>query len=138
MARVGAVVERERREKRDEVVERARSYTMNFMPRLLLTQTLACRHTLRTQTPVRWATKKAGGTTKNGRDSPGKRLGVKKFGGEVVVPGNIIIRQRGTKYRPGDNVGMGRDHTLFALSAGNVHFQFDHSIKRQIVSVVQR
>jgi large subunit ribosomal protein L27 len=114
---------------------------MNVTPRLLLTQTLACRHTppvVLRSAPVRWATKKAGGTTKNGRDSPGKRLGVKKFGGAVVVPGNIIIRQRGTKYRPGDNVGMGRDHTLFALSAGNVHFQFDHSIKRQIVSVVER
>jgi ribosomal protein L27 len=98
------------------------------------TTSLVC--TLRPQ--VRWATKKAGGTTKNGRDSPGKRLGVKRFGGAAVVPGNIIIRQRGQKVRPGANVGMGRDHTLFALVAGKVHFQFDHSIKRQIVSVVSR
>ena len=88
--------------------------------------------------PVRFATKKAGGTTKNGRDSPGKRLGVKKFGGEVVVPGNIIIRKRGQKFRAGENVGMGKDHTIFALAPGNVQFQFDHRIKRQIVSVVPK
>ena len=68
------------------------------------------------------AHKKAGGSSRNGRDSAGRRLGVKKFGGERVVPGNIIIRQRGTKYHPGTNVGMGRDHTLFALSDGEVRF----------------
>ncbi len=68
------------------------------------------------------ATKKAGGSSRNGRDSAGRRLGVKKFGGEVVVPGNIIIRQRGTKYHPGNAVGMGRDHTLFALVEGQVSF----------------
>lgn len=68
------------------------------------------------------AHKKAGGSSRNGRDSAGRRLGVKKFGGEVVVPGNIIIRQRGTKFHPGDNVGMGKDHTLFALVDGNVSF----------------
>ena len=66
------------------------------------------------------AHKKAGGSSRNGRDTAGRRLGVKKYGGEVVVPGNIIIRQRGTKVHPGDNVGMGRDHTLFALTDGNV------------------
>jgi len=69
------------------------------------------------------AHKKAGGSSRNGRDSAGRRLGVKKFGGEVVVPGNIIIRQRGTKYHPGANVGIGKDHTLFALTGGNVKFQ---------------
>jgi len=68
------------------------------------------------------AHKKAGGSSRNGRDSRGRRLGVKKFGGETVVPGNIIIRQRGTKYHPGDNVDMGRDHTLFAKAAGAVSF----------------
>ena len=60
------------------------------------------------------ATKKAGGSSKNGRDSAGRRLGVKKFGGEHVIPGNIIVRQRGTKFYPGDNVGIGKDHTLFS------------------------
>jgi large subunit ribosomal protein L27 len=68
------------------------------------------------------AHKKAGGSSRNGRDSPGQRLGVKKFGGERVVPGNIIVRQRGTRWHPGRNVGMGRDHTLFALVEGNVRF----------------
>lgn len=68
------------------------------------------------------AHKKAGGSSRNGRDSPGQRLGVKKFGGEHVIPGNIIVRQRGTKFYAGDNVGMGRDHTLFALSEGRVKF----------------
>ncbi|MGC6484829.1 MAG: 50S ribosomal protein L27 [Candidatus Puniceispirillales bacterium] len=68
------------------------------------------------------ATKKAGGSSRNGRDSAGRRLGVKKFGGESVVPGNIIIRQRGPKFHPGTNVGMGKDHTLFALTDGKVAF----------------
>ena len=68
------------------------------------------------------AHKKAGGSSRNGRDSAGRRLGVKKFGGEIVVPGNIIVRQRGTKFHPGDNVGLGKDHTLFALSGGRVRF----------------
>lgn len=68
------------------------------------------------------AHKKAGGSSRNGRDSHSKRLGVKKFGGESVVAGNIIIRQRGTKWHPGTNVGMGVDHTLFALVDGNVTF----------------
>ena len=68
------------------------------------------------------ATKKAGGSSKNGRDSIGRRLGVKKFGGEFVIPGNIIIRQRGTEYWPGENVGMGKDHTIFAVKEGNVKF----------------
>lgn len=68
------------------------------------------------------AHKKAGGSSKNGRDSESKRLGVKKFGGEEVIAGNIIVRQRGTKYHAGPNVGMGRDHTLYALSDGKVEF----------------
>ena len=68
------------------------------------------------------AHKKSGGSSRNGRDSDGRRLGVKKFGGEAVVPGNIIVRQRGTKFWPGVNVGMGKDHTLFALEGGAVKF----------------
>ena len=68
------------------------------------------------------AHKKAGGSSRNGRDTIGRRLGVKRYGGEVVVPGNIIVRQRGTKYHPGNNVGMGKDHTLFALVDGRVSF----------------
>ena len=67
--------------------------------------------------------KKAGGSSHNGRDSAGRRLGVKKFGGEAVVAGNILVRQRGTKMHPGTNVGMGKDHTLFAMTAGKVEFQ---------------
>jgi large subunit ribosomal protein L27 len=69
------------------------------------------------------AHKKAGGSSRNGRDSAGRRLGVKKFGGEAVVAGNIIVRQRGTKMYPGTNVGMGKDHTLFALTDGRVVFK---------------
>ena len=68
------------------------------------------------------AHKKAGGSSRNGRDSAGRRLGVKKFGGEVVIPGNIILRQRGTKWWPGANVGLGRDHTIFAVAEGHVTF----------------
>lgn len=68
------------------------------------------------------AHKKAGGSSRNGRDSAGRRLGVKKFGSQGVVAGNIIVRQRGTKFYPGDNVGMGKDHTLFALTEGRVAF----------------
>ena len=69
------------------------------------------------------AHKKAGGSSRNGRDSAGRRLGVKKYGGEVVSPGNIIVRQRGTRWFPGENVGMGKDHTLFALTDGIVQFR---------------
>ncbi len=68
------------------------------------------------------AHKKAGGSSRNGRDSEGRRLGVKKFGGESVIAGNIIVRQRGTKFHPGRHVGMGKDHTLFALVPGQVRF----------------
>jgi len=68
------------------------------------------------------AHKKAGGSSRNGRDSAGRRLGVKKYGDEAVIPGNIIMRQRGTKVHPGQNVGMGKDHTLFALVSGRVKF----------------
>jgi len=68
------------------------------------------------------AHKKSGGSSRNGRDSAGQRLGVKKFGGEAVLAGNILVRQRGTKFWPGDNVGLGRDHTLFATATGAVQF----------------
>ncbi len=81
------------------------------------------------------AHKKAGGSSRNGRDSEGRRLGVKRSGGQAVVPGNIIVRQRGTKWHPGDNVGMGKDHTLFALTEGRVAFR-TKSNDRTYVSVV--
>ncbi len=80
------------------------------------------------------AHKKAGGSSRNGRDTAGRRLGLKKFGDEAVVPGNIIIRQRGTKYHPGTGVGMGRDHTLFALIEGRVKFK-RRAKQRMFVSV---
>ncbi len=82
------------------------------------------------------AHKKAGGSTRNGRDSESKRLGVKKFGGQHVVAGNIIVRQRGTKFHPGVNVGCGRDHTLFATAEGVVKFEQRGPLHRKIVSVV--
>ncbi len=81
------------------------------------------------------AHKKAGGSSRNGRDSESKRLGVKKFGDEVVVAGNIIIRQRGTKYHAGPNVGIGRDHTLFAKADGRVKFARKGAKNRMFVSV---
>ena len=81
------------------------------------------------------AHKKAGGSSRNGRDSAGRRLGVKKFGGEIVIPGNIIVRQRGTKWHPGDNVGLGKDHTLFALTDGQVAFR-DGKLGRKYVHVM--
>ena len=81
------------------------------------------------------AHKKAGGSSRNGRDSAGRRLGIKKFGGEAVIPGNIIVRQRGTKWHPGDNVGMGKDHTIFAKVAGSVEFRTT-SGDRTFVSVL--
>ncbi|OUR80018.1 50S ribosomal protein L27 [Alphaproteobacteria bacterium 46_93_T64] len=68
------------------------------------------------------AHKKAGGSSRNGRDSAGRRLGIKKYGGEAVISGNIILRQRGTKWYPGENVGMGKDHTIFAVTEGKVKF----------------
>ncbi|XP_008790378.1 50S ribosomal protein L27-like [Phoenix dactylifera] len=71
----------------------------------------------------RWASKKTAGSTKNGRDSKPKNLGVKKFGGERVIPGNIIVRQRGTRFHPGNYVGMGKDHTLYTLKEGHVWFE---------------
>ncbi len=80
------------------------------------------------------AHKKAGGSSRNGRDSAGRRLGVKKFGGEIVVGGNIIIRQRGTRVYPGVNVGIGKDHTLFALAEGRVRFH-EGKLGRKYVSV---
>ncbi|GAB3126691.1 50S ribosomal protein L27 [Novispirillum itersonii] len=81
------------------------------------------------------AHKKAGGSSRNGRDSEGKRLGVKKFGGEAVIAGNIIIRQRGTKWHPGENVGLGRDFTIFSVVNGNVKFHKGFK-GRTFVSVV--
>ena len=80
------------------------------------------------------ATKKAGGSSRNGRDSVGRRLGVKKYGGEIVLPGNIIIRQRGTKIFPGDNVKMGKDHSIFSVIKGKVIFKKSKS-DRTVVSV---
>tara|TARA_B100001123_G_scaffold263081_1_gene292977 strand:+ start:240 stop:491 length:252 start_codon:yes stop_codon:yes gene_type:complete len=80
------------------------------------------------------ATKKAGGSSRNGRDSAGRRLGVKKFGGQLVIPGNIIIRQRGTKVHPGLNVGIGKDHTIFAKISGKVFFKKNK--QKTTVSVV--
>ena len=80
------------------------------------------------------ATKKAGGSSRNGRDSAGRRLGVKKYGGQVVLSGNIIVRQRGTKFHPGLNVGMGKDHTNFATINGKVSFK--KTKKRTFISVV--
>ena len=82
------------------------------------------------------AHKKAGGSTRNGRDSESKRLGVKKYGGEAVIAGNILVRQRGTKFHPGENVGCGRDHTLFAKADGVVKFQQRGRLQRKYVSVV--
>jgi large subunit ribosomal protein L27 len=82
------------------------------------------------------AHKKAGGSTRNGRDSQSKRLGLKRFGGEAVVAGNIILRQRGTRYHAGANVGMGRDHTLFAKADGQVHYQRRGPKYRLFVSIV--
>ena len=81
------------------------------------------------------AHKKAGGSSKNGRDSHSKRLGVKRFGGEHVIPGNILIRQRGTQWHPGENVGIGRDHTIFATGEGNVKFHRDRR-GRGAISVI--
>ena len=82
------------------------------------------------------AHKKAGGSTKNGRESQSKRLGVKKFGGEQVLAGNILVRQRGTPYRAGTNVGVGTDHTLFAKKSGRVQFRKKGAEKRTFVSVL--
>jgi large subunit ribosomal protein L27 len=81
------------------------------------------------------AHKKAGGSTRNGRDSNPKYLGVKLYGGQAVEPGNIIVRQRGTRFHPGKNVGIGRDHTLYALAAGTVEFSVKGPEKRRTVSV---
>ncbi len=81
------------------------------------------------------AHKKAGGSTRNGRDSESKRLGVKRFGGEQVRAGNIIVRQRGTHFHPGPNVGIGRDHTLFALKDGEVTFDRKGEKRRRVVSI---
>ena len=82
------------------------------------------------------AHKKAGGSTNNGRDSISKRLGVKRFGGQQVLAGNIIVRQRGTKFHAGDNMGIGKDHTLFALSDGKVKFEVKGPQNRKFVSIV--
>jgi large subunit ribosomal protein L27 len=81
------------------------------------------------------AHKKAGGSSRNGRDSEGRRLGVKKFGGESVVGGNIIVRQRGTKWHPGANVGIGKDHTLFALVDGRVEFKSSATCRASVAVI---
>ncbi|MCE1159870.1 MAG: 50S ribosomal protein L27 [Burkholderiales bacterium] len=82
------------------------------------------------------AHKKGGGSTRNGRESESKRLGVKIYGGEHIVPGNIIVRQRGTEFHPGEGVGMGKDHTLFAKVEGKVQFAVKGAHKRRTVSIV--
>ena len=82
------------------------------------------------------AHKKAGGSSRNGRDSESKRLGVKVYGGEAIIPGNIIVRQRGTQFHPGVNVGMGKDHTLFATAPGKVLFSIKGAARKRTVSVV--
>ncbi|MEX1167350.1 MAG: 50S ribosomal protein L27 [Hydrogenophaga sp.] len=81
------------------------------------------------------AQKKGGGSTRNGRDSKPKMLGVKKFGGELVSAGAIIVRQRGTRFHPGDNVGIGKDHTLFATSEGHVSFAIKGALNRHVVTI---
>ncbi|MFC0180796.1 50S ribosomal protein L27 [Thorsellia kenyensis] len=82
------------------------------------------------------AHKKAGGSTRNGRDSESKRLGVKRYGGQSVLAGNILVRQRGTKFHAGENVGCGRDHTLFALTSGKVLFEVKGPSNRKFISIV--
>jgi len=83
------------------------------------------------------AQKKAGGSTRNGRESQSKRLGVKRFGGQLVKAGEILIRQRGTQFHPGNNVGIGKDHTLFALIDGKVAFQIGGKLNRRSVSIIK-
>ena len=82
------------------------------------------------------AHKKGGGSTRNGRDSESKRLGVKRFGGEKVTPGNIIVRQRGTRFHPGKNVSMGKDHTIFSLVNGFVSFSKRGSLNKKVIDVL--
>ena len=82
------------------------------------------------------AHKKAGGSSRNGRDSESKRLGVKRYGGQLVLAGNILVRQRGTEFHPGDNVGIGKDHTLFALVEGRVQYTVKGPQRRRTVSIV--
>ena len=82
------------------------------------------------------AHKKAGGSSRNGRDSEAKRLGVKRYGGQLVSGGSIIVRQRGTQFHPGDNVGIGKDHTLFAKIDGTVQFAIKGAAKRRVVSII--
>lgn len=82
------------------------------------------------------AHKKAGGSSRNGRDSNSKRLGVKRFGGELISAGGIIVRQRGTQFHPGDNVGIGKDHTLYAKIEGKILFGVKSAFKRKVVSVI--
>lgn len=82
------------------------------------------------------AHKKAGGSSRNGRDSESKRLGVKRFGGQIVAAGNILVRQRGTQFHPGENVGIGKDHTLFAKATGTVVFAVKGPLNRRTVSIV--
>ena len=83
------------------------------------------------------AQKKGGGSTRNGRDSESKRLGVKAYGGQLIPAGSIIVRQRGTRFHPGTNVGVGKDHTLFALEDGRVQFSVRGPLRKQTVSIVK-
>ena len=82
------------------------------------------------------AHKKAGGSSRNGRDSESQRLGIKRYGGQLVLAGNILVRQRGTEFHPGENVGLGKDHTLFALVEGHVQFAIKGERRRRTVSIV--
>ena len=82
------------------------------------------------------AHKKAGGSSRNGRDSQSKRLGVKRYGGELVLAGNIIVRQRGTQFHPGSNVGIGKDHTLYALKEGHIEFIIRGEMNRRTVNII--
>ncbi|PIA15204.1 hypothetical protein COEREDRAFT_82183 [Coemansia reversa NRRL 1564] len=107
------------------------------MFRAVLTHSVLPEHSSCLHQQLRFATKKSGGSSRNGRDSIGRRLGFKKQQNEHVIPGNIILRQRGTQFHPGENVGMGKDHTLFAIQPGYVKIYTDSQIKkdRRYVSV---
>ncbi|KAL6766518.1 MRPL27 [Auxenochlorella protothecoides x Auxenochlorella symbiontica] len=85
---------------------------------------------------LRWASKKQGGSTQNNKGQNPQNLGIKMYGGQRCIPGNIIVRQRGTEFHPGANVGMGKDHTLFALIPGNIQFSFDKRRKRRMVAIL--
>jgi large subunit ribosomal protein L27 len=117
----------------------SRSVVGGVMPGVLVPGVQQVLSAQQVQQSVRWATSKAGGSVKNGRDSAGKRLGVKRYGGQAVQPGDIIVRQRGTRYHAvarGETVGMGRDHTLYARIEGKVRFFYNAVRKRMYVAVL--